>query len=161
LPRQSVLEARLHPILQSKENLEAFDIGLEVDEARLASDVLEKEVFVHFESLGDYDIFSPKHRPEKWKRETKAQLDKLVDVTDEIWKYLGWIASTPISTLRIPFVDTEEKQTALLNAMNANLDKDFLWRYIRAKWPVFVEQRRRRRWNERRTVSQEEAERRS
>lgn len=122
------------------------------------------EVFVYFEDLEDKELFSPKHSRSNANLlvpETAVQYSTLQDTTDSIWTSLLFLgAATDLQALNLPYIDTKEKQDALVAAMRTTLTKDFLMNHIRLKWPVFVEERRRRKKNHK-TASQMEAERRA
>lgn len=123
------------------------------------------EIFTYFEDMEDGELFARKNTPKKADQlvpETAEQRSTLFDVTDFIWDSLHILGTaTDLESLKLPYLDTKKKQDALVRAMRSTLTKEFLMNHIRLKWPLFVQERRKRQKNSStKSASQQEAERR-
>ncbi|KOS48513.1 hypothetical protein ACN38_g478 [Penicillium nordicum] len=129
------------PFNNSGQTEEVYDLESEADNALAVNQILEHIVWEDLEDLEDEELHSPRHSK---KQAYDEQHEMLEEVTESIWASLETIYSTDLDSIRIPCVDTHEKQEAMRSAIeNGKLNRKFLGIFILRTWEAIQDERKK------------------
>lgn len=120
---------------------EIYDLESEADNALAVNQILKSIVWEDLEDLEDEELHSRRHSK---KQASNEQREMLEEVTESIWASLETIYSTDLDSLRIPCVNTHEKQEAMRSVIeNGKVNKTFLGNFILCTWEAIQDERKK------------------
>ncbi|CRL29661.1 unnamed protein product [Penicillium camemberti] len=129
-----------HPFKNPVQTEEVYDLESEADNALAVNQIPKNIVWEDLEDLEDEELHSRRHSK---KQASNEQREMLEEVTESIWASLETIYSTDLDSLRIPCVNTYEKQEAMRLAIeNGKVNRTFLGNFILRTWEAIQDERK-------------------